>query len=302
MPSILFSIIIPTYNRAALISDTINSCIGQSYANFEVIVVDDGGSDNTEEVIKNTYSNESRIRYFWKENEERGAARNFGIERAKGDYILFLDSDDLMEEYCLANYAAKIEAQDFPDVLYCNYRFKIGNRFEKSNVDNWAEGWYSWHKFLMGNHFASLICFKSGVDNIKVPEERDYTTSEDWVFNLFKTYGKDFYYTGDLGFTMREHDGRSMNADQMMIIDTKINALELVLKTIQLKESEKKTIKSFAYYFAAIHAYVGRNRAMGYSYLSKVGREVPFKKRAVLRLKLFIGRKRLLMLKSALNK
>ena len=94
MPDILFSVIIPTYNRAGFITKTIESVLNQTYSNFELIIVDDGSTDNTEKVIK--CIRDKRIKYFKKENEERGAARNYGTNKAKGDYITFLDSDDLL--------------------------------------------------------------------------------------------------------------------------------------------------------------------------------------------------------------
>lgn len=94
MSNILFSIIIPTYNRADFIVKTIQSALNQTYTNFEVIVVDDDSTDNTKELV--TAIKDERVNYYKKANAERGAARNFGVNKAKGDYISFLDSDDLL--------------------------------------------------------------------------------------------------------------------------------------------------------------------------------------------------------------
>src|SRR5437868_10948529 len=91
---IFFSIIIPTYNRASVIKKTIDTTLNQSYPGYEVIVVDDGGTDNTEEVIRAIGNN--KITYYKKENAERAAARNYGAAMAKGDYLTFVDSDDLL--------------------------------------------------------------------------------------------------------------------------------------------------------------------------------------------------------------
>src|SRR5687767_11931504 len=90
--TIFFSVVIPTYNRADQISDTIRSFLDQNYNRFEIIVVDDGGSDNTREVV--TAFKDQRISYHYKENGERAAARNYGAALAKGDYVTFYDSDD----------------------------------------------------------------------------------------------------------------------------------------------------------------------------------------------------------------
>jgi glycosyltransferase involved in cell wall biosynthesis len=87
------SVIIPTYNRAHLIGRAIQSVLKQTYQDFEVIVVDDGSIDNTEEVVKKIQEN--RV-YYYKHDKNKGgsAARNTGISLAKGEYIAFQDSDD----------------------------------------------------------------------------------------------------------------------------------------------------------------------------------------------------------------
>jgi len=87
------SVIIPTYNRAHLIGRAIKSVLNQTYQDFEIIVVDDGSTDNTEEVVKSF--NDARISYIRHEkNKGEAAARNTGIEAAKKEYIAFQDSDD----------------------------------------------------------------------------------------------------------------------------------------------------------------------------------------------------------------
>jgi glycosyltransferase involved in cell wall biosynthesis len=87
------SVILPTYNRAHLIDRAIRSVLSQTYQDFELIVIDDGSTDKTEEVVKSF--NDSRIRYF-QQNVNKGpaAARNIGIKAANGEYIAFQDSDD----------------------------------------------------------------------------------------------------------------------------------------------------------------------------------------------------------------
>lgn len=89
---IRFSIVIPTYNRALFVGRTIQSVMNQSFENWELIVVDDGSTDDTKRVVS-TF-NDKRIRYQYQENAERSAARNRGITMAKGQWICFLDSDD----------------------------------------------------------------------------------------------------------------------------------------------------------------------------------------------------------------
>lgn len=90
MPKV--SVIIPTYNRAVLLRSAINSVLSQSYEDYEIIVVDDGSTDDTEKIVNELSTD--KLRYVYQENKGRSAARNYGIKLARGEYVAFLDSDD----------------------------------------------------------------------------------------------------------------------------------------------------------------------------------------------------------------
>jgi len=87
----LFSIIIPTFNRSSVIERAIESVLNQSFTDFELIIVDDGSTDETKTLL-NKYEN--RIQYIYQENKGVSAARNLGVKEAKGKWLAFLDSDD----------------------------------------------------------------------------------------------------------------------------------------------------------------------------------------------------------------
>lgn len=91
----LVTIIIPSFNRAHIITTAVKSALDQTYQNIEVIVVDDGSSDNTEEILRTAFPNDLRLRYY-RHFPNRGGnyARNRGIDLARGEYVTFLDSDD----------------------------------------------------------------------------------------------------------------------------------------------------------------------------------------------------------------
>lgn len=89
----LVSVVIPTFNRSALLLRAINSVLNQTYKNFELIVVDDGSTDETESTLHHLIANKS-IQYFKKANGGVASARNFGTTKAKGQWYAFLDSDD----------------------------------------------------------------------------------------------------------------------------------------------------------------------------------------------------------------
>lgn len=119
MTNPFFSIIIPTYNRALLIERAIQSLLKQSFNDFEIIIVDDGSTDNTEDVIKEF--NDLRLFYYKKKNEERNIAKNFGLLKSKGKYIGFLDSDDFVYSNHLDTALKLIESENFPEWIFLNY-------------------------------------------------------------------------------------------------------------------------------------------------------------------------------------
>jgi glycosyltransferase involved in cell wall biosynthesis len=90
------SVVIPTYNRAGKVRKSVESVLAQSFTDLEVIVVDDGSSDDTEQTLKEAFGD--RIRYFYQHNQGASVARNRGIEESRGEWIAFLDSDDLWEK------------------------------------------------------------------------------------------------------------------------------------------------------------------------------------------------------------
>ncbi|HEV2765833.1 MAG TPA: glycosyltransferase family 2 protein [Pyrinomonadaceae bacterium] len=101
-PTMLFSVVIPVYNRAALVGATLDSVLGQEFeGEFEVVVVDDGSTDETPAVLAR-YG--GRVRVLRQENAGPGAARNLGIGSARGEYVAFLDSDDLWFPWTLSTY------------------------------------------------------------------------------------------------------------------------------------------------------------------------------------------------------
>ena len=103
---LLFSLIIPVYNRPNEIDELLNSLVKQTYANsFEVIVVEDGSTNSSEEIIKN-YSKKINLKYFFKENSGAGASRNYGMQRASGNYFIIFDSDCIIP----SNYLVEVEA------------------------------------------------------------------------------------------------------------------------------------------------------------------------------------------------
>ena len=102
MASPLVSVVVPTYNRAHLIGRTIASALAQTHDAIELVIVDDGSTDGTGELIAREWGRDGRVRYFHKTNGGPASARNAGFAQARGEYVALLDSDDLWEPWKLA--------------------------------------------------------------------------------------------------------------------------------------------------------------------------------------------------------
>jgi glycosyltransferase involved in cell wall biosynthesis len=115
MNQVFFSVIIPTYNRADFLVRSIQSVIDQTFSNWELIIVDDGSTDNSRQVVQSF--NDERIIYIWQENGEKCIARNNGIKAARGLYICFLDTDDYFLADHLNNFYEVIVQKNYPEAM-----------------------------------------------------------------------------------------------------------------------------------------------------------------------------------------
>lgn len=119
----LVSIIMPAYNASDYIQEAINSIIAQTFTDWELIIIDDGSTDTTAEIIKKNIKKEHRIKYFYQQNEKQSKARNLGISHAHGVYIAFLDADDICFPERFAKQVAFLEANH--DIVVCGSWFSI---------------------------------------------------------------------------------------------------------------------------------------------------------------------------------
>ena len=110
----LVSAIVPTYNRAYCVTRAIDSVLAQTYANVEVVVIDDGSTDNTADVIHERFCQQPRVRYLRQQNGGVSAARNTGLRHARGEFLALCDSDDYWHPWKLAAQVAALN--QFPDV------------------------------------------------------------------------------------------------------------------------------------------------------------------------------------------
>ncbi|MCZ2100738.1 MAG: glycosyltransferase [Chitinophagales bacterium] len=128
-----FSIIIPTFNRAHTIRVPIDSILNQTFTDWELIIVDDGSTDNTREIVE-SYG-DSRIRYVWQENQERSAARNHGISLAQGEWVCFQDSDDqYLSEHLEVLYQGILDNPEYKVIKSSLIIFQHGSEIARTEV------------------------------------------------------------------------------------------------------------------------------------------------------------------------
>ncbi|MCR8968935.1 glycosyltransferase family 2 protein [Facklamia sp. 7083-14-GEN3] len=129
--NIFFSIIIPLFNSEKYIKETLESIINQKFQNFEIIVVDDGSTDSSAKIIKEFYGDNNKIKYHYKINEGASIARNFGLEKALGKYVIFFDSDDILNPNSLSVIYKFIKSQNNNvDLIVGDYEYNnlLGQR------------------------------------------------------------------------------------------------------------------------------------------------------------------------------
>jgi glycosyltransferase involved in cell wall biosynthesis len=245
---LFFSVIIPTYNRAAFIEKTIRSVLNQDYPHFEVLVIDDGSTDQTEDAVKAL--NDPRIRYYKKENEERGAARNFGAKKAKGDYINFLDSDDLLYSNHLASAQVHLEKLRHPEVLYHNYDIKDieGNILKKQKKNSGIINF----KLSDGNILScnGIFLRKDISQQFTFHEDVGLSGTEDWELWLRLARKFNFYYSNEITSTIVNHSGRSVvNTTEEKLLQRKNLLLRFISDDMKDRQKFMLSIKKIESHF-----------------------------------------------------
>ncbi|MBX2942956.1 MAG: glycosyltransferase [Cyclobacteriaceae bacterium] len=214
-----FSVVIPTYNRAQFIRKTIDSVLAQTYLDFEIIVVDDGSTDNTEDVIRSIQND--KIRYYKKENAERGAARNFGADLANGKFINFLDSDDVLYNNHLEVAFGFLLKNDETVIFHLGYDVKDeeGDILRKvSNID------FINQRILSGNILSCNAIFirKDILLQNRFNEDRVLSSLEDWELWIRMSSRFPFLNNNTITSTVVQHDNRSVMQIDSVAIKRKV--------------------------------------------------------------------------------
>lgn len=248
------TVVVPSYNRADLIGKTLVSLQQQDYDAYEILVVDDGSTDNTEEVVRQVA--DSRTTYIRKDNAERAAARNFGARAAKGTYINFFDSDDIALSNHLKEAASFIQKQNHPEWFHLGYAWATpdGNVFKE--VNNY-KGETLNGIMSNGNPLSCNGVFirQDVILSHPFKEERALSASEDYELWVRLASRFPLHFSNTITSLVIDHDQRSVRT---------INGEKLVRRLsllLQFLEEDTQVMKYFGKDFNKI-------KADSYSYIA----------------------------------
>lgn len=199
MKDFLVSIIVPVYNCQQFLDRCIKSILNQSYKNIEVIVVNDGSSDNSLSIAESFAQDDSRMKVFTKENGGPSSSRNYGLNKVSGEFITFVDADDYIDEYMIENMIDKVNEYN-DTIIFCgNYELwknKVDERILFLHNKN-----KKLNKEIVMNEIASgkagLVCCKLFSSNIikafNIRFDENIKMCEDQIFFLeISQYAKNF--------------------------------------------------------------------------------------------------------------
>ncbi len=213
----------PAYNSAAYIAESILSVQNQTYKYWELIVVDDGSIDSTVEIVKSIIESDNRIIYLYQKNSKQAAARNNGTRLAKGEWIAFLDSDDIWINTKL-QVQYEVIRQHNPDVVYSagSYLYENGSTEHYTTKTGIFQG-VDFFRILYGeNHIPilSVVVKKNIIDNIGLQNEnRFFQGCEDWdlLLRIAKTNSIFIGLPDQLFFYRKHSQGTSANSIKMRL-------------------------------------------------------------------------------------
>ncbi|HLW19113.1 MAG TPA: glycosyltransferase family A protein [Cyclobacteriaceae bacterium] len=171
------SVIIPCYNQGQYLKETVKSVLNSTYDNLEIIVVDDGSTDNTPEVGKSLASEYHQIRYYHQVNSGPSTARNHGIRKATGNYILPLDADDLISSNYIEKAVNVLLQQPEVKVVYCEAE-KFGGKNEPWQLKPFSLALLAKNNMI----FVSAMYRKSDWESCGGYDENFIWGREDWEF------------------------------------------------------------------------------------------------------------------------
>ena len=202
----LISIIIPCYNYALYLPESIGSIVDQTYSNWECIVIDDGSTDNSKEVVERICAQDKRVKYVLQSNLGPTVARNHGVRLAKGEFIQFLDADDIISPVKLLKSIEALVAHDVK-VVCCNYsQFNTSTSSifgPFSNLEKYDFTFQNIARYWNAGFTIPIHCFFFKHEVIKAHRfPIGLTAQEDWVMwlQIYQQNPKTYFLSETLAF------------------------------------------------------------------------------------------------------
>ncbi len=231
----LVSVVVPVYNVEQYLDRCVNSIVSQTYSRLEIILVDDGSSDNSPRMCDSWAKKDGRIKVVHKENAGAGFARNTGLENAEGDYILFVDSDDYLDVTTVEKCVADAEKNGSDVVMFGRNNVFPDGKINKKSLEN-RETYFEKEKIL-NDVFPGLFTYARGMgvsvwgkmfdlsiiksNNIRFKSEREIISEDAFflleLFNYINTLSiipenLYFYYKNDNSFSRKyKKDHQKLN-------------------------------------------------------------------------------------------
>ncbi|OBQ55400.1 glycosyltransferase family 2 protein [Tamlana sp. s12] len=219
MDQSLVSIIVPCYNQAHYLEESLQSVLNQTFTNWECIIVNDGSPDKTEEIANNWIKRDKRFHYVFKKNGGLSSARNYGINKSHGIYILPLDADDVIDASFLSKLVPELETNESLGIVSCYSKFFFKNL---KNIVNELKptGSTSINLLYVNQLIATSLYRKKCWEEVGGYDENMKTGFEDWEFWIAITKrGWNYKIIPDFLFYYRK-------SKKSMLVDTINNHFE----------------------------------------------------------------------------
>lgn len=218
MPQI--SVIVPVYNMEKFLEKCLESIVNQSFKDFELIIVNDGSTDCSQQIIDRYTSNYPFIKSYFQNNSGQGAARNLGIEKSSGKYLSFIDSDDYIEVNMLRDMHEKAETEN-ADIVICDMR----DIFSDGTPDIYHDCVHYDNVLKIAGSACNKLFRKSLIEDLRFPAGRWY---EDFYFTACLLFSEPIvagiskdYYVCNCGHVSTMNNNNSVkNLDMLYVLDS----------------------------------------------------------------------------------
>ncbi|MDD7885186.1 glycosyltransferase family 2 protein [Flavivirga sp. 57AJ16] len=259
------SVIIPAYNRSQLISETLKSVSVQTYTNWECIVVDDGSTDNTIEIVKNLSIKDSRFSVYKRPPESpKGAnvCRNYGFKLSKGEYILFLDSDDILKSTCLEKRLKLFKTSERTDFVLANSSYiKEGVFYNKSicefPIDYKSEDYFKlFLSYKLPWTIMSVLWKKVVIQGFKFDENLTRLQDIDYHISILSKRDYSILRLNEVDTYYRVEDSKALNQSHILKVLNSFNYfLKKHINQVYIQEKYSNNFKGFIVFFLTHYLY-----------------------------------------------